>query len=245
MILVDTISSLLTNHYFIGNALVALLSIILGLFLTSDCDLYLRFCSYDKNHAYRGKVVWIIGASSGIGASLAVDIARAGGQLILSARREDLLKIVATNCESNSSGLSDKFGKPKPAKPFIITLDILDEKSVVAAHEKILERYGRVDIAVLNAGKGQRALVMDTTVSVAEDLVKLNYLSFVGITHAVLPDMLKRKSGHIVALSSMAGKIGTPISASYSASKFAIVSIYIYVYTYITSCNHHNNTLLD
>lgn len=198
----------------LGSVVAAIFSVVLGLFLTSDCDLYLRFCSYDEKNAFRGKVVWIIGASSGIGASLALDVAQASGQVVLSARREDLLKSVAEKCASIGG---------KATEPFVVTLDILDEKSVIAAHEKILARFGRVDVAVLNAGKGQRALVADTTVAVAEDLVRLNYLAFVGITRAILPDMLKRKAGHIVALSSMAGKIGTPISAAYSASKFAIV----------------------
>ena len=192
--------------------LIALLAaIVLGVFLSSDCDLFLHFSSYDDKTAFKEKVVWIVGASSGIGAFLAVDFAKAGAKVIISARRESMLELVATNCSAVGS------------KPDIVPLDILDHASQMQAYNTVKERHGHVDILVLNAGRSQRSLAVDTTVETARQLFDLNFFSFLSLTATVLPDMISKKSGQLVIVSSLSGRIGTPITSSYTATKHALV----------------------
>ena len=154
------------------------------LFVSSDSDLYLRFCGYDEK-AFKGKIIWIAGASSGIGASLAVDFTKGGAQVILSARRLNLLKEVANECS--------KYGLP----PVVVEIDMLDESSQQEAYDKVIKKYGHLDIIVLNAGRGQRSLAVDTSLRDTVAMMELNYFSFVSLTNMVLPDMISRKSGHV------------------------------------------------
>jgi len=193
--------------------IVLLAAIVLGVFLTSDCDFFLHFSTYDDKKAFKDKVVWIVGASSGIGAFLAVDFAKAGAKVIISARRESMLELVAANCSAVESS----------SKPDIIPLDILDSASQTQAYAKIKERHGHVDILVLNAGRSQRSLAVDTTMETARQLFDLNFFSFLSLQSLVLPDMIARKSGQLVVVSSLSGRIGTPITSSYTATKHALV----------------------
>ncbi len=158
---------------------------IVAVFCISDCDLYLRFCPYNEKNAFKDKIIWIAGASSGIGACLAQDLTKAGAQVIISARRENLLREVAEN--------SAKYG----LKPTVVQMDITDECSRQVAFDEIIKKYGRIDSVVLNAGRGQRGLAAETTSKMADELMQLNFLSFVALTRIILQSMIVQKSGQV------------------------------------------------
>jgi short-subunit dehydrogenase len=104
----------------------------------------------------------------------------------------------------------------------VVTADIGAHDEVVAAVAALTAELGPVDILVNNAGVGSYSAVADTDVEVYERLMRLNYLGTVYATKAVLPAMLQRGRGHIVNVGSIAGRIGAPFEAAYSASKFAV-----------------------
>ena len=193
-----------------GTFFVVLVAILVALFFRSDVDLPLMFLSYDGKDTFAGKVVWITGASSGIGASLAKDMVSAGAKVIISARREALLEEVADVCA--------KFGE----RPFVLPLDVTDLDSHAPAFRTVIEKFGKLDSLVLNAGMSQRNTALDTPLSVTQDLMHLNFMSFVSLAKVVLPSMVAQKDGQIVVTSSLSGVIGTPLGSSYSATKFAL-----------------------
>lgn len=162
---------------------------------------------------FQDKRVWITGASSGIGEALAVAFHRAGARLILSARREDELKRVQAACG----------GLPHTQ---VLPLDVSLADELPAKTRTALAMFGGVDILVLNAGISQRALTRDTEEGVYRRLMDVNFFAPEAMTRAVLPSMLEKKSGHIVVISSVAGKIGVPLRSGYSASKFALHGFY-------------------
>jgi len=156
---------------------------------------------------FENKVVWITGASSGIGAALAQAFGREGAQLVLSARRRAELEQVAA-----SSG----------GDPLVLPLDLAQSDTFPGAVAAVLERFPRVDVLVHNGGISQRALVQDTQLDVDRRIMEVNYFGTVALTKAVLPAMLKAKTGHFVVISSVMGKIGTPKRSAYAASKHAL-----------------------
>jgi dehydrogenase/reductase SDR family protein 7 len=155
-------------------------------------------------------VVWITGASSGIGAQLARDLARHGAQVIISARREAELQRVADSCGD------------VPIRPYVLPLDVTDYEAQEAAYKEILEEFGRVDILVLNAGRTQRSLAEKFPLSATRELFELNVMSVINLARLVVTDMITSQRGQIVVTSSLAGKIGGPIQSSYSATKYAL-----------------------
>src|SRR5258708_1449948 len=152
---------------------------------------------------FTGKTVWITGASSGIGEALARELSARGARLILSARRADELERVASAC----------------ADAEVLPLDMGDREDVRAKTARVANR---VDIAVLAAGISQRSLARETSSDVDRRLMEVNYLGVIELTKAILPSMLARRHGHLVAISSVAGKLGTPLRSGYSASKHAL-----------------------
>jgi short-subunit dehydrogenase len=160
--------------------------------------------------SFSGKIVWITGASSGIGEALVKAFATHGAKIILTARREsELLRV------KKEAGLSDE-------NSLILPLDLYHTEGIAQSVEKIRERFGGIDILVCNAGIAQRFSVNESTMEVNRQLMELNFFSVIAITKSVLPDMLKRKSGRIVVISSVMGKIGMPGSSMYGASKHAL-----------------------
>jgi len=158
----------------------------------------------------KGKVVWITGASSGIGEALSVEMARCGARLILSARREDRLKAVAAECE--------KLG----VEARVLPLDLNDLASMQARADTAWDMHQRVDILVNNGGIGQRSVAMETEVSVDEQIMRTNYLGTVALTKALLQRMANRNVGQIVVTSSVLGKYGVQRRSAYAASKHAL-----------------------
>jgi dehydrogenase/reductase SDR family protein 7 len=190
--------------------LFVIVAVLLAVFFKSDVDLPLMFLPYEAKDSFAGKVVWITGASSGIGAALAEDMVKAGAKVVISARRQEMLDAVADSCA--------KFGK----RPLVLPLDVTDLSAHSVAYQTVIDKFGKVDSLVLNAGMSQRNTAVDTALSVTQDLMHLNFISYVSLTKVVLPDMVARKDGQIVVTSSLSGIIGTPLGSSYSATKFAL-----------------------
>ncbi len=158
---------------------------------------------------FAGKVVWITGASSGIGEALAAAFAREGARLVLSSRRADELERVRRTLA-------------RPAEHFCLPLDLAQSGTFPALTAQALEKFGRVDILVNNGGVSQRALAADILLEVERTMMEVNYFGTVALTKAVLPAMLARGAGHVVVISSVMGYIGTPGRSTYAASKHAL-----------------------
>ncbi|HUF05100.1 MAG TPA: SDR family NAD(P)-dependent oxidoreductase [Aridibacter sp.] len=157
---------------------------------------------------FEGKTVFLTGASSGIGAEMAVQMARKGAIPGLLARRESELEKVAESVRSAG-------GEAR-----VFSADVTDAGAVRAAADEFRYEYGRIDILIANAGIGgnNRETQMVDPEAVAK-VININLLGSVNSVAAVLPEMLEKGSGHLVAVSSLAGYRGLPKSAAYSGSK--------------------------
>ena len=163
---------------------------------------------------FENKVVWITGASSGIGEALAYTFAKEKARLVLSARREDELQRVKAAC-----GLPDQ-------DIFVLPLDVSQHDLMEGATQKVIVRFGHVDILVNNAGLSHWSKIKDLSMDVIKTIMNVNFFGGVSLTKAVLPEMLKRKKGNIVVISSILGKIITPKQAAYNASKHALMGFF-------------------
>ena len=163
---------------------------------------------------YAGKVIWITGASSGIGEELAVQFSKWNVKLILSSRRKDELERVKALLSLKSEDVA------------IIPLDLGDPDSLVNKANEALKAFGKVDILINNGGVSQRALVMETSVETDRKIMEINYFSGVILTKALMPSMVAAGYGHIVAISSVTGKFGFPLRSAYAASKHALHGFY-------------------
>ena len=164
-----------------------------------------------------GKVVWITGASSGLGRALALELSKYPCKLVLSARRESELIKVKSECEANGID-SDSV--------LVLPMDSLDFGKLPDLVGEVVQKFGTIDILVNNAGRSQRSLAEDTEIAVDRAILELNYLGYVAHTKAVLPTMMANKTGTIVGVSSLTGKMGTPVSTAYAASKHAVMGFF-------------------
>ncbi len=160
-----------------------------------------------------GTVIWITGASSGIGEALAILASRRGAKVILSARRENELQRVKNLC-SNSSQVA------------IYPLDLLKlgDLDQMLRHAQTL--FGPIDVLVNNAGVSQRSLVLNTTLDVYRRIFELDFFATIALTKAVLPGMIERGGGHVVVISSVVGYISSPLRSGYAAAKHALHGFY-------------------
>jgi short-subunit dehydrogenase len=156
-----------------------------------------------------GQVVWITGASSGIGEALAYQLAREGARLVLSSRRADELERVRRTCA-------------RPDEHVVVPLDLARCETFPAAVADVLSKCGRLDVLVNNGGVSQRALATDATLEVERALMEVDYFGPVALTKAVLPAMRARRAGRIVVVSSVMGYVGTPGRSTYAAAKHAL-----------------------
>ncbi|ELU00489.1 hypothetical protein CAPTEDRAFT_167067 [Capitella teleta] len=197
-------------------AFVAFIVVQLIRLIFADADLSLLWKEKfgKKADSLKGQVVWITGCSSGIGEYLAYELAKAGCRLILSARRIEELERVKKQCLI--------YGPISDEDILVAPLDVADVSSHEGAVEAVINHFGQVDVLVNNAGRSQRAMICDTSIEVDREMIDINVVGQISLTKTVLPHMRKRKSGHIVVTSSLAGKMGVPFSATYCLTKFAL-----------------------
>ena len=158
---------------------------------------------------FSNKIVWITGASSGIGKALSIELSQQNAKLILSSRDINSLELVKNECKT-------------PQNVAIVPLDLEDYTQVSKKVTKAIAAFGAIDILVNNGGISQRALVKDTNILVDKRIMDINYLGTVALTKAILPHFIANKKGHFVVTTSIVGKIGTPLRSSYAASKHAL-----------------------
>ncbi|PSN38452.1 hypothetical protein C0J52_15625 [Blattella germanica] len=192
-----------------------LLFIILLFIIDSDLELAIAERFGKPVERLAGKVVWITGASSGIGEHLARTLAQVGAKLVISARRESELERVKKNCLEIGNGLSD-------SDILVLPMDVMKVEQHKALFEKVLDHFGKLDVLVNNAGRSQRAHWENIDLSVDKEMFDLNVFGVVSLTRTVLPYFLEKNAGHIVVTSSIAGLMGVPYSASYTGAKHAI-----------------------
>lgn len=155
-----------------------------------------------------GKAVWITGASSGIGAALARAYAKRGCRLILSGRNQAALAEVAAQCGTGH---------------LVLPFDTGDFAAAAKAADEAWAWSGGIDVLVNNAGISQRSLAVDTDFSVYQKMIDIDLLGPICLTQALLKRMVERKTGQIVMISSLAGKIGSPLRTAYCAAKHGLI----------------------
>ncbi|MCB9795065.1 MAG: SDR family oxidoreductase [Alphaproteobacteria bacterium] len=156
---------------------------------------------------FKEQVVWITGASSGIGAAMARAFAEEGARVILSARRHEALLDLAHTL---------------PGEPLVLPLDVSDEAAIPPAVAQALAWQGHVDVLINNAGVSQRARIQETDIRTGRRVMDVNFFGAAALTAALLPAMLARGQGHIVNMTSVAAYVAAPLRAFYSASKHAL-----------------------
>jgi dehydrogenase/reductase SDR family member 7B len=160
---------------------------------------------------FKGKTVWVTGASSGIGEALAKGLAKRGARIILSGRRVDALEKVA---------------KSLSAETLVLPFEATDYDVLPAVVAKAENWKGGIDLLINNAGVSQRSLALDTTFEVYRTLMEVDFFAPLRLTQLILPGMVARKSGAIAVVSSVAGKVGAPIRTGYCAAKHAVVGYF-------------------
>ena len=166
---------------------------------------------------FADQVVWITGASSGIGEALAKAFAGSGARVVLSARNVAELQRVHGECLAA--------GAPE-SKLLVLPLDVLDYDALPAAVAAVDAAFGRIDLLVNNAGTSQRSFCLETELQVYRTLFELNVIAQIALTKAVLPGMVARGSGHILVTASVAGKVGVPLRTGYCAAKHAVMGFF-------------------
>jgi len=159
---------------------------------------------------YRGAVAIVTGASSGIGAAVARDLASRGTTVIAVARRKEKLDAVVADCRGGA-----------PASE-AIACDVGDRAAIEALCKDVLARHGKVDVLVNNAGMPMRVHATRLTAEQVDEVMRVDFMGSVWPTLTLLPSMLERKSGHIVNVSSVAGRLPSAREAGYTAAKHAL-----------------------
>jgi short-subunit dehydrogenase len=160
--------------------------------------------------SFKDKVIIITGASSGIGKSLAEELASRGANVVLAARQ------YVTLCEITAA-LEVKYN----VKALAVQCDVSKEEDCISLIKQTITTFGKIDGLINNAGLSMRALFNDVELSVLKNLMDVNFWGTVYCTKYALPEILKTK-GSIVSVSSIAGYRGLPGRTGYSASKFAM-----------------------
>ncbi|TQV76904.1 SDR family oxidoreductase [Aliikangiella marina] len=158
----------------------------------------------------RNQVVWITGASSGIGAELANQLDKIGAKLILSARNEAaLIEWVKSSHH--------------PDNHKVISFDLMNIESFPSVVASAQQAFGQIDVLINNGGISQRSLALDTELAVDRQVMEVDYFAPVALTKAVVPLMITRGSGLVVNIASVAGKIGSPLRSAYAGAKHALI----------------------
>lgn len=156
----------------------------------------------------KDKVVIVTGASSGIGASLVKTLAQEGSKVVLASRNEEALRQVANGCPGSSECV-------------IIPTDVTNHTACKELIDKTVQKLGRIDVLIANAGLSMRAMTHEATLEVFKRVMDVNFYGTLYCLHAALPHLLKSR-GVVVGISSVSGFKGLPARAGYAASKYAI-----------------------
>jgi short-subunit dehydrogenase len=163
-----------------------------------------------KNKLFIGKVAWITGASSGIGESLVYEFIRRGATVIASSNDLPGLERVKADCGNKSMMVN------------CVPFDLSDTSGIEQIVEQQLNTFGRIDFLLNIGGISQRARIDETPMWLDRKIFEINYFGTIAFTKAVLPFMVRQRSGHILATSSISGRFGFPLRSAYSASKQAL-----------------------
>ncbi|MGC4040282.1 MAG: SDR family oxidoreductase [Flavobacterium sp.] len=157
----------------------------------------------------KDKIIWITGASSGIGEALAHQFSKEHSLLILSSRNEAALLKVRSECAF-------------PDRVKILPLDLEDLDSLPKKAATAWELYGSIDVLINNGGISQRSLALETNLSTEQKIMNIDFWGTTVLSKAVLPKMIANKGGQIVCVTSLVGKFGTKYRSAYSAAKHAL-----------------------
>ena len=163
-----------------------------------------------KDKIFTSKVAWITGASSGIGESLVYKFVRLGASVVASSNDMPELERVKAACDDNSSMVH------------CVPFDLADTLEINKIVEKQIFKMGRIDFLLNLGGISQRARIDETPLWLDRKIFEINYFGTIALTKAILPYMVRQRSGHILATSSISGRFGFPLRSAYSASKQAL-----------------------
>lgn len=157
----------------------------------------------------KSKIVWITGASSGIGEALTKAYLANGHKVIISARKQEVLEKLRSECGSAENIC-------------VLPLDLNDTDSLEEKAKAAIQAFGKVDVLINNGGISQRSLALDTSLEVDRKIMEVNFFGTIALSKAILPHFKANKSGHFGVVSSLVGKFGSPYRSAYAASKHAL-----------------------
>ncbi|UAW99607.1 SDR family NAD(P)-dependent oxidoreductase [Halopseudomonas nanhaiensis] len=161
--------------------------------------------------SFESKVVWVTGASSGIGEALTNALLAQGAHVIVSGRRADGLQALADQA---------------PERTLVLPFDTTDYDRLPALVEQAWGWQGRIDLLINNAGISQRSLALDTSLDVYRQLIEVDYMAPLALTQALLPRLVEQRGGQVAVVSSVAGKVGTALRTGYCGAKHAVVGYF-------------------
>jgi len=163
-----------------------------------------------KNQIFSGKTAWITGASSGIGEALVYEFFRSGSNVIISSNDAEGLERVKNACKDGAE------------KVTCVPFDLSDTSQIGEIVDMQMKEAGKIDYVFNIGGISQRARIDETPLWLDRKIFEINYFGTIAFTKAILPYMIRQKSGHIAATSSISGRFGFPLRSAYSASKQAL-----------------------
>lgn len=163
-----------------------------------------------KSELFTGKVAWITGASSGIGESLVYEFIKLGAKVLASSNDLPGLERVKEACGEKASDI------------ICIPFDLSETTGIEGIVRQQIESSGHIDFLLNIGGISQRARIDETPLWLDRKIFEINYFGTIALTKAVLPYMIRQRSGHILATSSISGRFGFPLRSAYSASKQAL-----------------------
>ncbi|MEC8802730.1 MAG: SDR family oxidoreductase [Bacteroidota bacterium] len=159
---------------------------------------------------WNNQIVWVTGASSGIGKACAESWARRGATVVLSARKAETLDAVASPLRDNGADVH------------VVTLDLSNSDSLQAVAQHVEEKIGPVDVMVHCGGISQRSKAIETALDVDRRVMEIDYFGTLALTKALLPGMVKRGRGHFVVVTSLMGLFSSPLRSGYCGAKHAL-----------------------
>ena len=159
---------------------------------------------------WNNQIVWVTGASSGIGKACAESWARRGATVVLSARKAETLDAVASPLRDNGADVH------------VVTLDLSNSDSLQAVAQHVEDKIGPVDVMVHCGGISQRSKAIETALNVDRRVMEIDYFGTLALTKALLPGMVKRGRGHFVVVTSLMGLFSSPLRSGYCGAKHAL-----------------------